>query len=299
MLGEKGNACHDAAGGAGGRPGRGRFDQKVVFITGAARGQGRAHAVAFANEGANVIACDACASIATVEYELPTAEDLASTVALIEARHRRVVAGQVDLRDGPALASFVTEAVAALGRLDVVIANAGIATFAPAGEMTDELWDTMIDINLSGVMRTVRSALPSILQGERGGAIVLVSSVAAALGSPNQLHYVAAKSGLLGMTRALANELGRHQIRVNAVLPGSVNTEMANNRTVAGLFRPDLEAPTIEDADPVMRNLNLLPVRWVEPADISNALLFLCSDEGRYITGVQLPVDAGYIAKAF
>jgi len=276
-----------------------RFGDQVVFVTGAARGQGRSHALKFAEEGADVILCDLCGPIESVDYVLPTVEDLEHTVELIRATGRRAVARQIDVRDEAALAALVADGYAELGRLDVVVANAGISTFGPVAEMTDELWQPTIDINLTGVLRTVRAALPALLAGGRGGSIVLTSSAAGALGLLNMTHYVAAKHGVVGLMKALANELGEHRVRVNAVLPGTVNTDMANNPTVMSLFRPDLEEPTIEDAADVMRGLNLLPVQWLEPVDISNAVLFLSSDEARYITGVALPVDAGYIAKSF
>jgi (+)-trans-carveol dehydrogenase len=276
-----------------------RFAGKVAFVTGAARGQGRSHAVTMAEEGADVIICDLCAPIQSVEYLLPTAEDLEQTAEMIRATGQRAVARQVDVRDGAALAALVSDAFAELGRLDIVLANAGISTFAPVADMTDEVWQPTLDINLGGVLHSVRAALPAMLAAGHGGSIVLTSSAAGTLGLPNMTHYVAAKHGVVGLMRALANELGAQDIRVNAVLPGTVNTDMADNPTVMKLFRPDLENPTIDDADEVMRGLNLLPIRWVEAVDITNAVLFLCSDEARYITGVALPVDAGYVIKAF
>lgn len=275
----------------------GKLDGKVAFITGAARGQGRSHAVKLAQEGADIIAIDLCEQVGTVGFPLATEEDLAQTVKEVEALDRRIVATKADVRDTAALKKAVDDGVAELGRLDIVLANAGIASFAPVDELTDEMWDDMIDINLTGVFKTVRAALPHLKAGGRGGAIVLTSSTAGIKGLSNLAHYVAAKHGVVGLVKTFANEFAPYNIRVNSVHPTSVNTDMIHNEQTYKTFLPDNPNPQKDDAAEAFKTLNALPIEWVEPVDISNAIAFLVSDEGRYITGVQLPVDAGSVIK--
>jgi SDR family mycofactocin-dependent oxidoreductase len=277
----------------------GKLEGKVAFITGAARGQGRSHAVRLAQEGADVIAIDLMEGVGTVGYPLATQEDMDETVRLVEALDRRIIATKADVRDSAALRAAVDDGVAQLGRLDIVLANAGIASFAPVDEMTDEMWDDMIDINLTGVFKTVRAAVPHLKAGGNGGAIVLTSSTAGIKGLANLAHYVAAKHGVVGLVKTLANELAPHMIRVNSVHPTSVDTMMIHNEQTYAAFRPD-KAPsdvTRDDVGEAFRGLNALPVQWVEPVDISNAILWLVSDDARYVTGVQLPIDAGSVIK--
>ena len=274
----------------------GRVQGKVAFITGAARGQGRSHALRLAEEGADVIAVDLCGPVPSIEmYPPATEEDLAETVRQVEALDRRIVATKADVRDRAALQAAVEEGVAQLGRLDIVLANAGVFEIQPALELTDEAWREMIDINLTGVWNTCRVALPHLL--ERGGSIVITSSTAGIKGTPNTIHYTAAKHGVVGIMRTLANEFAPQSIRVNSVHPTGVDTQMIQNPKTWGLFMPDDPNPTREGAEPIFASTNALPVPWVEPRDISNAVLFLVSDEARYITGVTLPVDAGYTVK--
>jgi (+)-trans-carveol dehydrogenase len=277
----------------------GKLDGKVAFITGAARGQGRSHALRLAQEGADVIAVDLCAQVDSVDYPLATPEDLAETVRQVEALDRRIVASQADVRDSAALKQAVDEGVAELGRLDIVLANAGIASFAPVAELTDALWDDMIDINLTGVFKTVRAAVPHLRAHGQGGAIVITSSTAGIKGMANLAHYVSAKHGVVGLMKTLANELAPDMIRVNSVHPTSVDTDMIHNEATYGLFMPDKPASEVtrDEAGEIFLSLNALPIRWVDPVDISNAVLFLVSDDARYITGVQLPVDAGSVIK--
>ena len=274
----------------------GKLDGKVAFITGAARGQGRSHAVRLAQEGADVIAVDALTDVATVGYPLATQADLDETVRLVEQADRRIVARKVDVRNGAAVQQALADGVAELGRLDVVVANAGIASFSPAEDMTDQMWDDMIDINLSGVFRTVRPAIPHLKANPDGGSIVLIGSVGGLRGVMNIVHYCAAKFGLVGMAKVLAQELAPNRIRVNVVHPTNVSTDMIHNESLYRLFFPDRDPATVtpEDTEEVMRATNLLPVPWVQPADISEAVLYLVSDSGRYVTGIELPVDAGY-----
>lgn len=276
----------------------GRLEGKVALITGAARSQGRSHALRLAQEGADIIALDVAAPVASIRmYPPATPEDLAETVRHVEALDRRIVATQADVRDSTALRAAVDEGVAQLGRLDVVCANAGVFEISPALDVTDDAWREMLDINLTGVWNTCKVALPHLLAGGRGGSIVLTSSTAGLKGTPNTVHYTAAKHGVVGIMRTLANEFAHASIRVNSVHPTGVDTVMIQNEKTWGLFSPDDPEPTREKAAPVFASTNLLPVPWVEPVDISNAILFLVSDEARYITGVTLPVDAGYTAK--
>ena len=274
-----------------------RLEGKVAFITGAARGQGRSHAVRLAEEGADIIAVDIASQIDTVPYPGATPEDLAQTVKEVEALDRRIVASRADVRDNEALRAALDDGVARLGRLDIVAANAGIVSYGPVDELTEQTWQDMIDINLTGVWHTVKAAIPH-LRAAGGGSIVITSSTAGLKGTQNAGHYVAAKHGVVGLMRTLANELAPDMIRVNTVLPGSVDTPMIQNQALYHLFVPDHEGDISRDeAAAAVVSGQALPVPWLEPVDISNAVLFLSSDEARYITGVTLPVDAGYLIK--
>ncbi len=274
----------------------GRVEGKVAFVTGAARGQGRSHAIRLAEEGADIIAVDICAQIDSVGYPMATPDDLAQTVKEVEALDRRIVATQADVRDYTALKTAVDDGVAQLGRLDIVAANAGIASFEPTDSMDEQMWQDMIDVNLTGVWHTVKAAIPH-LRAAGGGSIILTSSTAGIKGMGNLAHYVAAKHGVVGLMRTLANELAPDMIRVNSVHPTSVSTDMIHNSVTYELFAPDLDHPTRDQIGERFQAMNALPIPWVEPRDISNAVLFLASDETRYITGVTLPVDAGSLAK--
>ena len=275
----------------------GRVQGKVAFITGAARGQGRSHAVRLAEEGADIIAVDLAGPVPSVSaYPAATPDDLAETVKQVEALDRRIVAHQADVRDPGALRAALDDGVAQLGRLDIVVANAGIYQPSPALELTDDAWQETIGINLTGVWNTVKAALPHLIAGG-GGSVILTSSVLGLRASANSVHYNTAKHGVVGIMRSVANEFARHQIRANSVHPTLVNTLMIQNEQVWGLFQPDNPHPTRESAALVFETVNALPVPWVEPVDISNAVLFLASDEARYITGVTLPVDAGSLVK--
>jgi (+)-trans-carveol dehydrogenase len=274
----------------------GRLDGKVAFITGAARGQGRSHAVRMAEEGADIIAVDICRQIESVPYELAGPADLERTAAEVQELDRRVVAIQADVRDHAALDSALAAGVAELGRLDVVCANAGILSFAGGADLTPTMWQDMIDVNLTGVWNTARVAVPH-LAAAGGGSIVMTNSAAGLRPSQNLAHYASAKHGLVGLMRSLALELAPQMIRVNSVHPTGVDTDMVMNPAMFALFRPDLAAPGRDDVRERCRDMNVLPVPWVESRDVSNAVLFLASDESRYITGVTLPVDAGSTLK--
>jgi len=270
---------------------------KVAFISGAARGQGRSHALRMAEEGADIIAFDICHQIDSVEYPMATPDDLAETVKLVENLDRRIHAVQADARDRAALAKVVAEGVAQLGQIDFVVANAGIMPFT--GEQGQEYgaWLDAIDVMLSGVYNTIEAALPTMLARQAGGAIVITSSTAGLKGiitdlktlNPGFAGYIAAKHGVVGLMRMYANCLGSSNIRCNTVHPTGVNSPMVNNDAFT---RFAAENETVVNA-----MQNLLPVPLVEPVDISNAIVWLCSEAGRYVTGVTLPVDGGFTAR--
>jgi SDR family mycofactocin-dependent oxidoreductase len=259
---------------------------KVVVVTGAARGTGRVHCERFAHEGAHVLALDTAA----------VASDLAETAALVERHGRRCVTATADIRDGAATTAAIDRGVTELGRLDVIVANAGIhAAGAPTWEITEEAWRETLDVNLTGTWHTVKAGVPHI--GAAGGSVVIISSTNGLRGTANSAHYTASKHAVVGLARSLANELGPSGIRVNTVHPGAVGTAMVLNEATFRRLRPDLEQPTAQDAAEVLRARNLLPVPWVEPVDVANAVVFLASDEARYITGTQIVVDAGLTQK--
>jgi (+)-trans-carveol dehydrogenase len=270
----------------------GKLDGKVAFITGAARGQGRSHAVRLASEGADIIAIDISTHIDGVDYPMASAADLEETVRQVEALDRRIYATEADVRDFDAISAAVDKGVGEFGRLDIVLANAGIvATDFSTNRVT--AFRNVVDVNLTGVFITIEATRQHLIDGGRGGAIVITSSLAGlrALGAGG--GYTEAKHGLVGLMRATATELAPHLIRVNSIHPTSVRTPMIENDNFYKLFRPDLEHPTLADAEPGLSTLNLMPIPYVETVDISNAVLFLVSDDGRYITGAALPIDGG------
>ena len=275
----------------------GVLDGKVAFVTGAARGQGRSHARRLAEEGADIIAIDACATPGWLSYPLASQADLAQTVKEVEAAGtgRRIVARRADVRDLGAVRAALDEGVAELGgRLDVVCANAGIISQPVATwEIDLDQWRELIDVTLTGVFVTIKAAVPHMIAAGNGGSITLTSSGAALISGGGFADYKAAKSGVLSLTRTLACELAEHFIRVNAICPTAVDTPMIQNETLYRSFRPDLPNPGREDVKAGFQTMNLLPIPWVDVADVSNAIVWLASDAARYITGVTLPVDAG------
>lgn len=271
----------------------GKLDGKVVFVTGAARGQGRSHAVRLAEEGADIIAIDICEPIDTIDYPMATRAELDETSQLVEKLGRRVIARQADVRDADAVAAVLTEAVADLGRLDIVLANAAITGTPGLRNLSQAHWSDMIDVNLTGVWNTCQASIPYLRQTGEGGSIVITSSVAGLHAFRGMPHYVSTKHAVVGLVKALAVDLGRHSIRVNAVHPTQVDTIMVHNATLYRTFRPDLDRPTIDDVAAASQAMHVLPVPWIDPVDVSNAVLFLVSDDARYITGVSLPIDAG------
>lgn len=275
----------------------GRLAGKVAFITGAARGLGRSHAVRLAEEGADIIAVDICAPVPTIDtYPPATRADLDETVRQVEKLGRTIISAVVDVRDERALGEALSRGVEELGGLDIVIANAGVVSFGSAVEITEAQWSHVIDINLTGVWKTARASAPYLME-RGGGAMVFVSSIGGLRGMMNVAHYVSAKHGIVGLMRTMANELSSHNIRVNTVHPTNTDTDMIQNPGTYRMFAPDAPQPTQEAALPGFTGINALDIPWVEPVDISNAVVFLASDEARYITGVTLPVDAGAMAK--
>jgi (+)-trans-carveol dehydrogenase len=275
----------------------GRVEGKVAFVTGAARGQGRSHAVRLAQEGADIVAVDICAQVDSVtSYAMATADDLKETVAQVEALDRRIIATRADVRDFAHLSRVLDEGVAELGRLDIVCANAGIYSTGRMVDLSEQTWQDMIDINLTGVWHTCKAAIPHLIAAG-GGSMILTSSAVGLKASQNVGHYGAAKHAVVGLMRTLALELAADMIRVNSVHPTGVDTLMIMNDSLYAQMAPGVAHPTREDVIPVMSSMNALPVPWVEPVDVSNAVLFLASDEARYITGVTFPVDAGLTIK--
>lgn len=271
----------------------GRLNDQVAFITGAARGQGRAHAVRLAEEGADIIAVDISEPVETIAYDTARAEDLEETVRLVEARGRRILASEADVRDLGALTAAADAGMAEFGRIDIVLANAGVVSTAPTLAMDERVWQTMIDINLTGVWKTLRAAVPHIQAGQRGGAVVITSSLAATIVNANLAHYSATKAGLVMLGRTLARELAPESIRVNMVHPTTVATDMVLNPSVYRTFRPDLAEPTRADFEEAAAAMNLLPVALVEPEDVSEAVLYLVTEDSRYVTGTSLMINAG------
>jgi SDR family mycofactocin-dependent oxidoreductase len=275
----------------------GRVDGKVAFITGAARGQGRSHAVHLAEEGADIIAVDICQDIASNAYPLARTEDLEETVRLVEKCNRRIVAVEADVRDRVALAAALKSAVEQLDGLDVVVANAGIC---PLGDDTEpEAFADAIDVDLVGVLNTVHIALPYLTNG---ASIIITGSVAGLLSSASSgsgpqgfggAGYNLAKRVLVEYTTTAAVKLAPRSIRVNAVHPTNCNTDMLQSDVMYKTFRPDLANPTVEEAEEGFRSMQAMPIPWVEPSDISYAVVYLASDESRYVTGLQLKVDGG------
>jgi len=264
----------------------GRLEGKVAFITGAARGQGRAHAVRLAEEGADIIAGDVCGPIGTVKYEASTPEELEETRQLVEKAGRRIVADQADVRDLASLEALVQRGVAELGHLDIVVANAGILSAGLTWELSPEQWRDVIDINLTGVWHTVRATVPTMIAQGTGGAIILTSSTAGMKGQPFTAHYTAAKHGVVGLSKTLANELGQYKIRVNTIHPTGVRTEMVKE--------PDL-FPLITEYQDTLGPMfsNGMPIDFLEPGDVSALVAFLASDEGQFMTGSKYTIDLG------
>jgi SDR family mycofactocin-dependent oxidoreductase len=275
----------------------GRLEGKVAAVTGAGRGMGRAHALTLAREGADVLICDVGHGLASVEYDLSTPDDLAETESLIVAQGGRTVAMEVDVRSEEQLSDWVATGLERFGRLDVMVANAGITGYAPAHQLTDEAWNEVIDVNLKGAWLSAKVVIPHMIGRGDGGSIVFISSGLGLKGLPEAGHYAAAKHGVVGLMRSLALELAPYWIRCNTVHPAGTNTPMAHNRMHYSRFAGGREDASLGDVIEVYESIAALPIPWTEPEDIANAVLWLVSDEARYVTGVSLPVDGGWYVK--
>jgi SDR family mycofactocin-dependent oxidoreductase len=272
------------------------FEGRVVVITGGARGQGRSHAVEFARLGADIAVCDLCHDLASVGYPLATPDDLAETVRLVEEQGRRCVSSVTDVRDLEATMAFVEEARAVLGSTDILVANAGINSLGSINTLTAAEWSETIDTNLTGVFNAMRAVAPH-MRRQRWGRIIGISSMMGRSSNPGIAAYVASKWGVIGLVKSVAFELAHVGVTVNAIAPGNVSTPMIHNDTLYGLMRPDLEHPTREDVAPGMAGLHVQPVPWIEPEEITAAVVFLASEGARHITGSVIDVDAGASAR--
>lgn len=270
---------------------------KVAYITGVARGQGRSHAIALAKRGVRIVGLDICAPVESAPYEMANEAELAETEALIKEVGGDCILTVGDVRSLDDQIAAVNSAVERWGRVDIVLGNAGVCTYGDLATMSVEKWQEMMDIDLTGVWMSARAAAGPMIEAGNGGSMIFTSSTAG-LRNLNQIgHYVAAKHGVTGLAKAFANELAPHNIRVNSLHPSNCRTEMMLNTGVAKMFRPDLDSPTWEDAVDSYGTIHLLNTPWVEPEDVSNAVVFLVSDEARFITGAAIPVDAGMLAK--
>lgn len=276
-----------------------KLQGRVALITGGARGQGRAHAVALAREGADIVLIDVPATVESVPYPLADQADLEETIAQVQAQGRRALGITADVRDMTALRAAVARTISTLGAVDIVVANAGIVTYHQLSEMDDQTWQDMIDINLTGVANTLRAVLPHMID-RRYGRIIVTSSQAGRRGVPNLAHYSSAKWGLIGLVKTVAREtaplLG---ITCNAVLPGAVDTPMMRHEEVYKVFVPGAENPTVEDMEEGLRRENPMPVTWIEPHDISGAVVHLASEEARYVSGTAIDIAVGFSPASF
>jgi SDR family mycofactocin-dependent oxidoreductase len=270
----------------------GSVDGRVALVTGAARGQGRAHAIALANEGADLIITDLCADISTVPYSLGSSEELAETASMVEATGRRCLTMTADIRDTAAMGLVVEAGLDTFGAIDICVANAGVTGYGKFHELDDDTWNDMIDVDLTGTFKTIRAVLPTMLD-RRYGRIIATSSMAGRMGNANLAHYVAAKWGVIGMVKSLAMEVANKGITVNAIAPAAVDTPMLHNEAMYKLFCPDMEAPSREDVTPRYQAMNRLGVAWMDPEEISRAVLFVAADAAGSMTGQVIEVSLG------
>lgn len=273
----------------------GRLAGKVAYITGAARGMGRMHAVRMAEEGADIIALDLCAQVGSVPYAMATEGDLNETVRLVEKTGRRIVARIADTRSIDQQVEVLEEGIEAFGHLDIVVANAGIAGMGYSWALSEEQWQDMVDINLTGVWKTIKATVPYLINQNAGGSVILTSSVAGLRGFGLFSHYSAAKFGVVGLMNSLVNEVSGYGIRVNTINPTAVETPMQDG--VRDMMTADPIFEGVTDLGSVFESMHTFPVSQVESIDLANAAVFLASDEARYVTGIPLVVDAGFLTK--
>jgi SDR family mycofactocin-dependent oxidoreductase len=276
--------------------GDGQFAGRVAVITGGARGQGRSHAVGLARQGADIALVDRCADLDTVPYPLGTPGDLAETARLVEAEGRRCVTATADVRDLGAMVSFVDGVVAELGSVDILVANAGVSTIGSIFDLDAAGWSETLDTNLTGVFNSMRAVAPH-MRRNRWGRIIGISSIMGRTANPFIAAYCASKWGVIGLTKSVAHEMAHVGVTANVIAPGNVSTDMLHNDTLYRLMRPDVERPTREDVAPVLAALHVQPVPWVEPEEITAAVVYLCSEGARHITGSVIDVDAGASAR--
>ena len=273
----------------------GKLDGRVALITGGARGQGRSHALTFAREGASIVVCDIAEQVETVPYTMANDDQLAETAKLVEEFDQRCLAIKADVRDTAAVQRVVDQTMNEFGRLDILIANHGILSLTPVADMTDEQWNDVVDTDLTGVFKSMRAVIPHMVE-QGWGRIIATASMAGRTGLPTVAHYCAAKWGVIGLTKSVAREVADRGVTVNCICPTNVDTDMIHNQAFYQLFAPGVENPTREQAVPGFQSLNAIPVPWIEPRDISEAMLFIASEEARYITGEALHVSAGWNA---
>jgi SDR family mycofactocin-dependent oxidoreductase len=269
-----------------------KLEGKVALITGGARGQGRAHAQTLAREGCDIAVCDIAAPIATVPYPLASAADLAETARLVEGSGRRCLTMVADVRVSADVAAAVDATIAAFGRVDILVANAGICSFAAVPDLTDDVWDAMIATNLTGAFKSVRAVVPHMI-AQGSGRIIATASMAGRMGMANLAHYVAAKWGVIGLIKSVALEVAPYGVTANVVCPATVDTDMVHNPAMYGLFCPDIPDPQRSDVEPVYRGMNPMRSPWLDPGEVAEAVAFLASDEARSISGSTLEVSLG------
>ncbi|MFI5718094.1 mycofactocin-coupled SDR family oxidoreductase [Nocardia sp. NPDC051750] len=269
------------------------FQGRVALVTGGARGQGRSHALAFAERGADIVICDRCADSDALDYPLASEADLAQTAAMVESLGRRCLSVRADTADKAAMRALVQRAEEELGSIDIAVANAGVTGISMLGEHNGELWDEVIGSNLTGVFHTLAAVTPGMIA--RGyGRIITTSSMMGRTASPAMSAYVSSKWGVIGLTKAAAVELAPHGITVNSIAPGNIATPMVMNDSMYRKFRPDLENPAWDDVAPVLAaKTHLLPIAAIEPEQVSRVVLFLAAEASAHLTGMVFPIDAG------
>ncbi len=274
----------------------GKLDRKVAVVTGAGRGQGRSHAIALAREGADVAICDIGHDLETVPYPLANADDLAETASLVRDQGRACIALEADVRDAAQIDALVQTTLTELGKVDVLVANAGVWARAPTAEISDALWREVVETNLYGVLHAIR-AVSKPMMAQRSGRIIATASTAARKGLSSMAPYAASKWGVLGLVKSAAMDLGPYNITVNAICPGAVESGMTDNEAAYRLFCPEADSPGRAEAEEVARtSMHLLPVGWMPAQDITNLVVFLASDEARYISGAAVDISAGQCA---